>query len=128
MMYLNLLFFCRFCQYCHWQCYRREHPSYRYTTVDAPPVDLGAAGNYVILAKCGISTVSASNISGDDIITKAVSASDSSIYGDVAVSPFAATATTGFAMVLDSSGQWSTSSQINSKPMRTTTPLPLARI
>jgi hypothetical protein len=84
-------------------------------TVGTPPVELGAAGNYVILAKSGISTVSDSNISGDDIITKAVSTSDSSIYGDVAVSPIAATAMTGFDMVLDSSGQWSTSSQINGK-------------
>jgi hypothetical protein len=62
------------------------------------PVELGTAGNYAILTKTGISTVP-----------------DSSIYGDVAVSPIAATAMTGFDLVLDSGGQFSTSSQINGK-------------
>jgi hypothetical protein len=59
------------------------------------PVDLGSAGNYVILAKSGISTVPAS------IIT-----------GDIAVSPIAATAITGFGLTLESGGQYSTASQI----------------
>jgi hypothetical protein len=48
------------------------------------PVELGAAGNYVILTKSGISSVPGSDITGD-----------------VAVSPIAWTAMTGFSMVLD---------------------------
>jgi hypothetical protein len=63
-----------------------------------PPVELGTAVNYAILAKTGISTVP-----------------NSSIYGDVAVSPISHAAMTGFAMALDPGGQWSTSSQINGK-------------
>jgi hypothetical protein len=63
-----------------------------------PPVELGTAGNYAILAKTGISTVP-----------------NSSIYGDVAVSPISHAAMTGFAMVMDLSGQRSSSSQINGK-------------
>jgi hypothetical protein len=61
-------------------------------------VELGTAGDYVILTKTGISTVP-----------------DSSIYGDVAVSPIAGSAMTGFDLVMDSGGQFSTSSQINGK-------------
>jgi hypothetical protein len=67
-------------------------------TVVTPPVELGTAGDYVILTKTGISTVP-----------------DSSIYGDIAVSPISGTAMTGFDMVMDSGGQFSTSSQINGK-------------
>ena len=63
-----------------------------------PPVELASASNYAILAKTGISTVPNSNV-----------------YGDVAVSPLAGAAMTGFAMVMDPSGQWSTSPQINGK-------------
>jgi hypothetical protein len=63
-----------------------------------PPVELASASNYAILAKTGISTVPNSNI-----------------YGDVAVSPLAGAAMTGFSMVMDPSGQWSTSPQINGK-------------
>ena len=63
-------------------------------------VNTGTAGNYVILAKSGISTVPAS------IIT-----------GNIAVSPITAAAMTGFedgftTMELDPSGQFSTSSQV----------------
>lgn len=47
-------------------------------------VDLGNAGDYVILSKTGISTVP-----------------DSSITGDMGVSPIAATAMTGFALTMD---------------------------
>jgi hypothetical protein len=65
---------------------------------DIPPVELGTASNYVILTKSGIST-----------------ASGSSIYGDVGVSPISHAAMTGFAMSLDPGGQWSTSTQINGK-------------
>jgi hypothetical protein len=63
-----------------------------------PSVELGTASNYAILAKTGISTVP-----------------NSSIYGDVAVSPITGTTMTGFNMVMDPGGQWSTSSQINGK-------------
>jgi hypothetical protein len=66
--------------------------------VVTPPVELGAAGDYVILAKSGISSVF-----------------DSDVTGDVGVSPIAATAITGFSLMLDSGGQFSTSSQINGK-------------
>jgi hypothetical protein len=58
-------------------------------------VDLNTAGNYVILAKSGISTVPTSVITGN-----------------IGVSPIAATAITGFSLALDSGGQYSTSSQL----------------
>jgi hypothetical protein len=59
------------------------------------PIDLGLAGGYAILAKSGISSVP-----------------HSSITGDIGVSPMAATAITGFGLWLDSSTQFSTSSQV----------------
>jgi hypothetical protein len=59
------------------------------------PVNLGTAGNYVILAKSGISTVP-----------------PSAITGDLGVSPIDATAITGFSLIMASSGQYSTSSQV----------------
>jgi hypothetical protein len=62
------------------------------------PVDLGSACSYAILAKSGISSVP-----------------DSAITGNIAVSPIAATAITGFSLVMDSSGQFSTASQITGK-------------
>ncbi len=62
------------------------------------PVDLGTAGNFVILAKSGISTVPTS-----------------AATGDIGVSPIAATAITGFSLVLDPSGVFSTSSQVTRK-------------
>jgi hypothetical protein len=62
------------------------------------PVDLGSACNYTILAKTGISTVPISDITGN-----------------IAVSPIAATAMTGFTLTLDSSGEFSTSSQVTGK-------------
>ncbi len=61
-------------------------------------VDLGTAGDYVILAKSGISTVPAS-----------------AITGDLGVSPITATAITGFSLTLDSTGVFSTSSQVTGK-------------
>jgi hypothetical protein len=62
---------------------------------DVIAVDLGTAGNYAILAKSGISTVPTS------IIT-----------GDIAVSPIAADAITGFSLTLDSAtGKFSTATQ-----------------
>ena len=62
------------------------------------PVGLGQAGNYVILAKAGISTVPAS-----------------SVTGDIAVSPAAATFITGFSLVADSTNVFSTSPQVVGK-------------
>jgi hypothetical protein len=61
-------------------------------------VDLGTAGNYAILAKTGISTVPASDITGD-----------------IAVSPIAAEAITGFSLALDSEGAFSTATQFTGK-------------
>ena len=63
------------------------------TTVDA--VNLGKAGEYTILTKSGITNVPAT------IIT-----------GDIAVSPIAGTAMTGFDLILATDGKTSTSSQI----------------
>jgi hypothetical protein len=62
------------------------------------PVDLGTAGQYAVLAKTGISTVSPSTIAGN-----------------LGVSPAAATYLTGFSLVLDASGTFSTSSQVTGK-------------
>jgi hypothetical protein len=56
-------------------------------------VDLGSAGDYVILAKSGISTVPSS-----------------AITGAIAVSPITAAAMTGFGLIMDSTGTFSTSS------------------
>jgi hypothetical protein len=61
----------------------------------AQPVDLGAAVDFTILTKTGITTT------GTTLVV-----------GDIGVSPIAATAMTGFALVLDASGQFSTSSLV----------------
>jgi hypothetical protein len=61
-------------------------------------VNLRTAGNYVILAKTGISTVP-----------------DSAITGHIAVSPIVSTAMTGFDLVLDPSNQFSTCAQVDSE-------------
>jgi hypothetical protein len=58
-------------------------------------VNLGTAGNYVILAMAGISTVPAS-----------------AVTGNMGVSPVQATAITGFSLTLDSTGVFSTSAQV----------------
>jgi hypothetical protein len=63
------------------------------TAVDK--VDLKTAGEYVILAKAGISTVPTSHITGD-----------------IGVSPIAAGAITGFDLVLDTSEKFSKSTQV----------------
>ncbi|MDP2687083.1 MAG: ice-binding family protein, partial [Aequorivita sp.] len=62
------------------------------------PVNLGTAGNYVVLAKSGISTTGTT-----------------SIVGDIGVSPIDHTAITGFGLILDSSGQFSTSSLVEGR-------------
>ena len=61
-------------------------------------VNLGTAGNYVILAKSGISTTGVT-----------------SIVGNIGVSPIDSTAITGFSLILDSSNVYSTSSIITGK-------------
>jgi hypothetical protein len=62
------------------------------------PGDMGSCGNYVVMAETGIS-----NVTG------------SSILGNIAVSPAAATYITGFALVADSTNQFSTSSSVTGK-------------
>jgi hypothetical protein len=62
------------------------------------PVDLGEASQYVVLAETAISTVSPSTITGD-----------------IAVSPAAATYITGFSLIADPSNVFSTSSQVTGK-------------
>ncbi len=62
------------------------------------PVDLGTAGDFVILAKTGVSTT------GTTAIT-----------GDIGVSPAARTYITGFSDTLDSTGTFSTSSLVTGK-------------
>jgi hypothetical protein len=61
-------------------------------------VNLGSAGNYAILSESGISTTGTT-----------------SIVGDIGVSPINATAITGLGLVMDHSGQFSTSSLVNGK-------------
>ena len=61
-------------------------------------VDLRTASNYVILASSGISTVP-----------------NSVVTGDIAVSPIAAAAMTGFNLAMDTSNTFSTDSQIQLK-------------
>jgi len=63
--------------------------------VGPSPVNLLTAVNYTILAKSGISTVPTS-----------------AITGNLGVSPAAATSITGFSLVLDGGGTFSTSSQV----------------
>jgi len=58
-------------------------------------VDLGTAGNFVILSKSGVSTVPPSVITGD-----------------LGVSPIAATAVTGFSLTADATNVFSTSQQV----------------
>jgi hypothetical protein len=61
-------------------------------------VNLGLAGNYVILAKSGIS-----------VVPTAV------VTGDLGVSPAAATAITGFSLIADSTTAFSTSAQVTGR-------------
>lgn len=70
---------------------------YQVTAVDGPdPVNLGTAGNFVILATSAIST----NLSCD-------------ITGNMGISPAAASYITGFSLILDASGIFSTSNQVD---------------
>jgi Ice-binding-like len=62
------------------------------------PVNLGTAGNYVLLSKAGISTTGTTHVTGD-----------------IAVSPIDATAVTGFGLVRDSSATFSRSSLVTGR-------------
>lgn len=62
------------------------------------PVDLGMAGDFVILSKTGISSVP-----------------NSVITGDIGVSPIADTAITGFSLTLDATNQFSLSDQVTGR-------------
>jgi len=64
-----------------------------------PAVSLGAAGNFVILAKTGVTSVP-------------TSAADNHVTGDIGVSPGFADTITGFELTLDASGEFSASSQV----------------
>ncbi len=64
----------------------------------ADPVDLRSAGNFAALAKTGIETTSGSQV-----------------VGDLGVSPIDSTALTGFGLILDSSGEFSTSSLVTGR-------------
>ena len=69
--------------------------SFTASAASPAPVDLGSAGNFVILAKSGISTTGTT-----------------SIVGDIGVSPAAATYITGFDLIMDSSNEFATSSLV----------------
>ncbi len=58
------------------------------TGIGPKPINLGTAGNFATLTKSGISTTG---------ITK--------VTGDIGVSPTAATAITGFGLIMDTNGQ-----------------------
>ena len=62
------------------------------------PVNLGTSGDFVILAKTGISTTGVT-----------------SITGDIGVSPIDHTAITGFGLILDQSGTFSTSTLVTGR-------------
>lgn len=63
-----------------------------------PPVNLGSADAFVLLAKTGITATGATDVTGD-----------------LGVSPTSATAITGFDLILDPSGTFSTSSLVTGK-------------
>jgi hypothetical protein len=64
----------------------------------AQPVDLGTAGTFAVLAKAAISTVP-----------------PSAITGDMGISPAAATFITGFALTMDATNTFSSSTQVTGK-------------
>jgi hypothetical protein len=69
-----------------------------YGAAGPAPVNLGTAGNFVILAKTGISNTGTTNITGD-----------------IGISPAAATYITGFGLIADSTNTFSTSSLVTGK-------------
>jgi Ice-binding-like/Bacterial Ig-like domain len=70
----------------------------RNTSPSSHSVNLGTAGNFVILAKSGISTVP-----------------NSAITGNIGVSPISSTAVTGFSLIADATNVFSTSTQVTGK-------------
>jgi hypothetical protein len=66
--------------------------------VGPPAVDLGTAGNYVILTSTGVSTTGTT-----------------SVIGNIGVSPIAASSITGFGLIMNSSGTYSTSSLVTGR-------------
>ncbi len=68
------------------------------TAAPGVPVNLGTAGNFVILSKSGITTVPTS-----------------AVTGDIGVSPIAATAIIGFDLTADATNVFSTSAQVTGK-------------
>jgi hypothetical protein len=68
------------------------------TSCPAVSVDLGTAGDFVILSKSGISTTGTS-----------------AVTGDMGVSPIDSTAITGFGLIVDASNTFSTSSLVTGK-------------
>lgn len=62
------------------------------------PVNLGTAGNYVILSKTGVTTTGTT-----------------AVVGNIGVSPIAAAAITGFSLIADSTNTFSTSSLVTGK-------------
>jgi len=73
------------------------------TAAGPASVDLGTAGNYVLLSKAGISTTGTTKI-----------------IGDIGVSPIAASAITGFGLVLDKSRTFSTSTLVTGESTQPT--------
>jgi hypothetical protein len=67
-------------------------------SVGPAPVNLGTAGNYVILAKTGISSVPSSVVTGN-----------------IGVSPIDSTGITGFSLSVDATNEFSVSNQITGK-------------
>jgi hypothetical protein len=66
------------------------------TVAEGPaPVNLGTAGNFVVLAKSGIDTIPTS-----------------AITGNIGVSPIDSTALTGFSLMIDDGGTFATSNQL----------------
>lgn len=77
--------------------------TWTFTTVASPvtgpaAVNLGTAGNYVIVAKSGVSTTGTT-----------------SVVGDVAISPAAASFVTGFALTADATNTFATSAIVTGK-------------
>jgi hypothetical protein len=70
-------------------------PTNTFSQSSPAPVNLGTAGDFVILAKTGISTTGTTQITGD-----------------IGISPYAAASITGFGFIMDVSGTFSTSSLI----------------
>lgn len=74
--------------------------NFNYTGITTGPgvIDLGTAGDFVLLSKTGISTI------GTTLIT-----------GNIGVSPISQTSLTGFSQIMDASNKFSTSSFVTGK-------------